>query len=249
MTRLRTQVVRSPGEVAAHFDRAAGQYHEAHGPAEQLLAYRLTVIRELLEGAKRGTLLEVGCGTASHLLALAGEFEVAVGTDVSTEMIRAATDAANASPFAGRVSLRMDPAESLASVGDATVDVVLCVGALEHMMDRPAVVAQAHRVLRGGGRFVCLTPNGGSWWYRWLAPAMRRETRHLSTDHFLTKPELEAMLGRAGFGEITLSWWRFVPRGDVPAVAGSLLQAGESVGDRLGIGWLRGGLAAVATKR
>jgi SAM-dependent methyltransferase len=249
LTRLRTQVVRSRGEVAAHFDRAAGHYHEAHGSAEQLLAYRVTVICALLAGANRGTLLEVGCGTASHLLALAGEFEAAIGTDVSTEMIRVATEAVAASPFADRVALRMDPAESLASVDDATVDVVLCVGALEHMVDRPAVVTQAHRVLRGGGRFVCLTPNGGSWWYRWLAPLLRRETRHLSTDHFLTKAELEAMLGSAGFGDVRLSWWRFVPRGDVPAVVGSLLQAGEAVGDRLGIGWLQGGLAAVATKR
>jgi 2-polyprenyl-6-hydroxyphenyl methylase/3-demethylubiquinone-9 3-methyltransferase len=207
------------------------------------------VIGALLAGSEQGTLLEVGCGTASHLLALAGEFEVAIGTDVSTEMIRAATDAANASPFAGRVSLRVDPAESLASVGDATVDVVLCIGALEHMVDRPRVVAQAHRVLRGGGRFVCLTPNGGSWWYRGLAPLLRRETRHLSTDHFLTKAELEGMLDNAGFGDVTLGWWRFVPRGDVPAVVGSLLQAGEAVGARLGIGWLQGGLAAVATKR
>jgi len=248
VTRLRTHVVRSRRDVADHFDRVAADYHEAHGHAEELLAYRLSVIRALLVGANRGTLLEIGCGTAVHLLGLADEFQVAIGTDVSTEMIRVATETAMASPFSERVSLRVDPAEALASVDDESVDVVLCVGALEHMADRPSVLAQVHRVLRPRGRFVCLTPNGGHWWYRWLAPALRRETRHLSTDRFLTRPELETMLRSAGFGDVSAGWWRFLPRGDVPAVVGPLLQAGEAVGVRLEIDWLQGGLSAVATK-
>jgi ubiquinone/menaquinone biosynthesis C-methylase UbiE len=248
LTRLRTHVVRSPGEVAAHFDRAAADYHEAHGHAEEFLAYRLAVLRGLLGGAAGGTLLEIGCGPATHLLALAGEFEAAIGTDVSSEMIRVATEAVAASPCKDRVSLRVDPAERLASVADASVDVVLCVGALEHMVDRPAVLRQARRVLRSGGRFVCLTPNGGHWWYRWLAPLLRRDTRHLSTDRFLTRGELDGLLHAAGFDDVTPGWWRFVPRGDAPAAVAPLLQAGEWVGGRLRIGWLQGGLAVAATK-
>jgi 2-polyprenyl-6-hydroxyphenyl methylase/3-demethylubiquinone-9 3-methyltransferase len=248
VTRLRTRVVRSPDEVAAHFDRAATQYREAHGHAEDLLAYRVGVITDLLVGANRGTLLEIGCGTAVHLLALADQFDAAIGTDVSTEMIRAATTAAAASTLNGRVSVRVDAAETLASVDDASVDVVLCVGALEHMVDRPAVLARVHRVLRAGGRFVCLTPNGGHWWYRWLAPLLRRETRHLSTDRFLTPEELGGMLHAAGFDDVSLRWWRFVPRADVSPVIGGLLHSVESIGAPLGVGKLQGGIAASATK-
>jgi SAM-dependent methyltransferase len=248
LTRLRTEVVRGPVEVAAHFDRAAADYQDAHGHAEELLAYRVAVISRLLAGARRGTLVEIGCGPAFHLLALAGEFDDAIGTDASTEMVRVASKAVANSPWAHRVSLRVDPAEELRSVPDASVDVVLCVGALEHMVDRPAVLARAVAVLRPGGRFVCLTPNGSLWWYRWLAPLLRRDTRHLSTDRFLTSGELGAMLRSAGFDDVSLSWWRFVPRADVPPVVAGLLQAGESVGARVGIGWLRGGIVALATK-
>ena len=249
MTRLRTHVVRSPGEVVAHFDRAAAHYHEAHGPAEQLLAYRLAVIRDLLAGANNGTLLEIGCGPASHLLALAGEFDAAVGTDASTEMISVAIEAAAASPWSERVSLRVDPAETLASVGDAGVDVVLCVGALEHMVDRPGVIRQVRRVLRPHGRFVCLTPNGGHWWYRWLAPLLRRDTRHLSTDRFLTADELRGMVRAAGLDVVSCGHWCFVPRRDLPGAVAPLVRAGEWAGDRLRIGWLQGGLAVAAVKK
>ena len=100
MARLTTRHVRDRREVAEHFDRLAPLYRDEHGPAERLLAYRLRIIRRLLAGTRRGTLLEIGCGTAIHLLPLAGEFERAVGTDLSAEMIRAARRSAEASPVA-----------------------------------------------------------------------------------------------------------------------------------------------------
>jgi 2-polyprenyl-6-hydroxyphenyl methylase/3-demethylubiquinone-9 3-methyltransferase len=151
-----------------------------------------------------------------------------------------------ASPWADRVSFRVDPAGELTTVDDASVDVVLCVGALEHMLDRAQVMRQVRRVLAPGGRFVCLTPNGDSWWYRYLAPMLRRDTRHLSTDQFVTRRELEDLLAGAGLDVVSLGWWRFVPHGDLPPLVGPLLEAGEQVGARLRIGCLQGGLAAAA---
>jgi SAM-dependent methyltransferase len=199
-----------------------------------------------MAGAHRGTLLEIGCGTGTHLLALAGQFERAVGTDLSAEMIRVAGDAAADSPWADRVSLRVDPAEELATVGDGSVDVVLCVGALEHMLDRVAVLAQVRRVLGPGGVVVCLTPNGSYCWYRWLAPLLGRETRHLSTDRFLTPDELTALLTGAGLEPTSVGYWRFVPRGDLPWGVAPALRAADAAGERFALGWLRGGLAAAA---
>ena len=241
--------MRTHADVAAHFDRAAPAYQEAHGHADELAAYRLQVIRGLMEGAGRGVLLELGCGPGLHLLALAGEFDAAVGTDLSPEMIRVAGERAGASPWAERVSLRVDPAETLATVQDASVDVALCVGAMEHMLDPPAVLDQVHRVLRPGGRLVCLTPNGGNWWYRRAAPLLRLETRHLSTDRFLTSNELDGMVRAAGLDLLSLGWWRFIPRGDMPEWAAGAFVAGERLGERLGVGWLRGGIALAAERQ
>ena len=246
--RLRTLDVRSQADVVAHFDRAASGYREGHGHAADLLAYRLAVIRDVLRGAARGVLLELGCGPGMHLLALAEEFDVAIGTDLSPEMIRVATERAAVSPWRERVSMRVDPAETLSTVDDESVDAAFCVGALEHMLDRPAVLGQVRRVLRPGGRLACLTPNGGHWWYRHAAPLIGQDTRHLSTDRCLTPSELAAMAAAAGLDVVSMGWWRFVPRADMPSAAAALFDVGERLGARVGVGWLRGGIALAADR-
>jgi 2-polyprenyl-3-methyl-5-hydroxy-6-metoxy-1,4-benzoquinol methylase len=248
MTRLTTRVVRTPEDVVRHFNDLASHYRDAHGPAERLLSYRLGVIRRFLAGAQHGTLLEIGCGTAIHLLALAAEFAHAIGTDLSPEMVGAARRRAKSSPCSDRISIRVDPAEELATIEDRSIDVMLCVGALEHMLDKARVVRQAHRVLTPGGMFVGLTPNGGYCWYRHLAPILGLDTRHLSTDHFLTVGELEGLLSGAGLQIVDRRHWCFVPQGDLPRGWGSVLQALDWCGQRAGIGYLRGGIAVAAIR-
>jgi ubiquinone/menaquinone biosynthesis C-methylase UbiE len=251
MPRLKTHPITTSADVVDHFDRAAPGYEDTHGRADRLLAYRLAIIRRLLGGggaAPRGTLLEIGCGKAIHLIGLAGDFDRARGTDISAEMVKIArTDAATCA-WAERIQLSVDPAEELRTVADASIDAVLCVGALEHMLDRPRVLAQVHRVLRLGGSFVCLTPNGDYWWYRLLAPLLRLETRHLSTDRFVTPPELDALVREAGMTPERLERWRFIPKGDLPPVVGVLLHGLDLIGAATGAGSLRGGLAMRARR-
>jgi 2-polyprenyl-3-methyl-5-hydroxy-6-metoxy-1,4-benzoquinol methylase len=247
-TRLTTLIVRTHEDVVRHFDGLAQHYCDAHGPAERLLSYRLGVIRRFLAGAQRGTLLEIGCGTAVHLLALAAEFARAIGTDLSPEMVGVARRRAESSPCSDCTSIRVDPAEELATIEDRSINVVLCVGALEHMLDKARVVRQVHRVLKPGGMFVGLTPNGDYCWYRHLAPVLGLDTRHLSTDHFLTAGELEGLLSGAGLEVVGRRHWRFVPQGDLPGGWGSVLRALDVCGERAGIGYLRGGIAVAAVR-
>ena len=248
MAKLTTRPIGSAADLVEHFDGQAAGYRDEHGRAERLLAYRLRIIERLLGDARRGTLLEIGCGTAMHLIALAPAFERALGTDVSAEMVRVARRAADGSPGGARIDLRADPAEELATVDDDSVDAVLCVGALEHMLDKPRVLEQVRRVLRPGGRFVCLTPNGGYCWYRALAPRLGLDTRHLSTDRFLTAAELEALVRAAGMTPLTLEYWRFVPKGDVPAAVGVALHGLDLAGQAFRASFLRGGIALVARR-
>jgi len=244
VARLTTRAVTSRADLIGFFDALASRYAEAHGSADRLLAYRLGVIRQLLEGAPRGTLLEIGCGTGIHALALASEFTTVIGTDISPAMIDAARRLAEQTAYA---SFRVDPAEELTTVADQSVDVVLCVGALEHMPDKPRVLDQVRRVLRPEGRFVCLTPNGGYCWYRRLAPLLRRDVRHLSTDLFVTRRQLEALLTAAGLETVECRLWTFVPRGDLPAGLGPVLGVLDRFGRRTGMASLRGGIAIAAS--
>jgi 2-polyprenyl-6-hydroxyphenyl methylase/3-demethylubiquinone-9 3-methyltransferase len=241
---LKTRTILDRGDLIAHFDRHAATYEEAHGDSRRLLDYRLSLIRQRCRD-RSGVLLEIGCGTAIHLAALAPDFSRAIGTDISPRMIASARQRL---PAAAQIELRVDPAEELASIEDSSTDIVLCVGALEHMLDRARVVSQATRVLRPSGKFVLLTPHGGYCWYTQLAPALGIATRHLSTDQFLKKREAMELLQSAGLRLESWDYWTFIPKGDMPAWSGAALEFLDRVGRFCRLGVLRGGLILTGVK-
>ena len=97
MAELKTRTIAQRSELIAHFDDSAPAYEEAHGDAERLLAYRLGIIRTRCLG-RSGVFLEIGCGTAMHLLGMAAQFSRMIGTDISPGMIEAAQRKVEASP-------------------------------------------------------------------------------------------------------------------------------------------------------
>jgi ubiquinone/menaquinone biosynthesis C-methylase UbiE len=245
---LRTTPVTGPEDIRAFFDRLAPLYRDCHGHGETLLRYRLGLIERLLTGTEPGLLVEIGCGTGLHLFPLAGRFARAHGTDLSPGMIGEAERRRRGHPAAERLTFRVDPAETLASVADGTADAVLCVGALEHMPDQPKVLDRVRRVLKPGGAFVCLTPHADYIWYARIAPRLGLATRHLSTDRFLNRAELTALLEAAGLNLEILEFWTFIPRGDLPRPLAWVLGGLDRIGRVLGIGAWRGGLCCRAVK-
>lgn len=246
--RLKTQSANTHGDVAAFFDVCAAGYAERHGDPELLLPYRLELIRGAARLDANDAVLEIGCGSGLHLLALAGEFARGIGTDLSPAMIDVARRRAAETGRGGNVTFTVDAAEHLNSVPDASVDVVLCVGALEHMLDQAEVLRSVFRVLKRGGGFVCLTLNGGSIWYRYLAPVLGFDTRQLATDRYLSRGDLRRLVRGAGFAEMRIDSWTFVQRGDMPAWVASLLDTADRAGRFLGLDVLRGGLRLCAKK-
>jgi 2-polyprenyl-6-hydroxyphenyl methylase/3-demethylubiquinone-9 3-methyltransferase len=244
----RTRPVHDSGDIRAFFDGIAADYRDTHGRGDRPLRYRLGLIARLLEGLPTGSLLEIGCGTGLHLFPLADRFERAVGVDLSPAMIAAADRIRQAHPARARIELAVDRAEELASVDDSSMDVVLCVGALEHMPDRPAVLRQVRRVLRRGGAFICLTPNADWLWYAQVAPLLGIPTTHLSSDRFIGKYELIRLLEGEGFDMDHLGHWTFIPRGDMPLPWPWLLGPLDLPGRWLRIPRLRGGLLSRARR-
>jgi 2-polyprenyl-6-hydroxyphenyl methylase/3-demethylubiquinone-9 3-methyltransferase len=243
--RLATTNARDHDDVRAFFDRSAPSYVEQHGPAARLLAYRTKLLREAAQFRASDTVVELGCGDGMHLFALGDAFARGIGIDISEAMV---ARAATAAPDAERFRFAAGVGEEIPTVDDDTVDVVYCVGSLEHMLDQPAVARSAFRVLRRGGRFAGLTPNGGYVWYRRIAPLFGLATQHLATDHFLTRDELHAILREAGFTNVRIDSWTFIPRGDMPPWIARLLDVLDVVGRVLRIPRLRGGLRFRATR-
>jgi ubiquinone/menaquinone biosynthesis C-methylase UbiE len=244
---LKTRTICDRSELVAYFNRLAVAYAEAHGDPDRLLEYRLELILRCCEG-RSGVFLEIGCGTAIHLAKLASTFSQLIGADISRGMVDAARRRVHTSPYRDRIDLRVDPAEELRTIDDASVDVVLCVGALEHMLDRDQVVRQVSRVLKSGGAFVLLTPNGRYCWYTLLAPLLGCSTRLLSTDRFLDRREVIRLLQLAGLRLIGWDFWTFIPKADMPRWIGVILEVLDRVGRICRLGACRGGLILSATK-
>ncbi|MCU1348397.1 MAG: Methyltransferase type 11 [Acidobacteria bacterium] len=243
--RLATTQVRDHGDVRAFFDRSARSYVEQHGPAARLLRYRTSLLREAARFEAGDTVLELGCGDGMHLFAMSDAFARGIGIDISEAMVARARATAGDDD---RFRFAAGVGEEIPSVDDGSIDVVYCVGSLEHMLDQPAVARSAYRVLRRGGRFAGLTPNGEYVWYRRIAPLLGLETRHLATDRFLTRGELAALLHGAGFTEVAIDSWTFIPRGDMPRWVARLLDILDAIGRTLGIRALRGGLRFHASR-
>ena len=247
MAILKTRTIRNRSELIAHFNQAAAAYAEAHRDGARVLEYRLQLILRCCKG-RSGVLLEIGCGTALHLAMLAPASSRLIGTDMFSGMVDAARRRVQTSPYRDRIELRVDPAEELGTIDDASVDVVLCVGALEHMLDRVLVVRQISRALKDGGVFVLLTPNGGYCWYTLLAPLLGWSIHHLSTDCFLNSRQTVGLLQSAGLRLIDRDYWTFIPKGDMPRWTSVILEALDRLGRVCRLGAFRGGLILAAVR-
>ena len=236
-------------DIRTFFDQCASTgSHEQHGNAQRLLEYRLALVRSLAQPRPTDVILDVGCGNGHHLLALGPEVARGIGIDVSPGMIELARARLGSSPWRANFTFEVNKAEELKGIADQSVDLTICIGAFEHMLDKRAVLASIYRVLKFGGRFFCLTPCADYVWYRTIAPLLGFATKHLSSDLLLTHDEFSALLDEAGFRRSRSAPWTCIPKGDMPAVVALLLTVLDAMGRHARLASLRGGLALCAWK-
>jgi len=240
----------STTDIRSFFDRCASTGSpEEHGPPQRLLEYRLALVRNLAQPRPADVVLDLGCGNGHHLHALGPEVEGGIGIDISPGMIELARARLASSPRKANLTFAVDNAEELKEIADQSIDLAICIGALEHMLDKRAVLASIYRVLKFGGRFFCLTPHADYVWYRTIAPLLGFATKHLSSDRLLNREEFSALLDQAGFRSIRSAPWTFIPKGDIPALIALLLTVLDAAGRHARIDSLRGGLSVCAWKQ
>jgi ubiquinone/menaquinone biosynthesis C-methylase UbiE len=236
-------------DIRSFFDQCASTGSpEQHGDAQRLLEYRLALVRSLARPRPTDVLLDLGCGNGHHLCALGPEVARGIGIDLSPGMIELARARLRTSPSKADLTFEVDDAEKLKSIADQSIDLAICIGAFEHMLDKRAVLASIYRVLKFGGRFFCLTPRGDYVWYRTIAPLLGLATKHLSSDRMLTKGEFLELLDEARFRHSRFAPWTFIPRGDIPPAAAQLLTVLDAIGRLSRLDSLRGGLSLCAWK-
>jgi len=170
-----------------------------------------------------------------------------IGIDVSPGMIELARARHRSSTWRANLTFKVDDAEELKGITDQSIDLAICIGAFEHMLDKRAMLANIYRVLKFGGRFFCLAPRSDYVWYR-IAPLLGFATKHLSSDRMLTHDEFSTLLDQAGFRRIRSAPWSFIPKGDVPGLVALLLTLLDVIGRHARLDSLRGGLSLCAWK-
>lgn len=236
-------------DIRTFFDQSASTGSpEQHGHPQRLLEYRLALVRSLARPRPTDVVLDIGCGNGHHLLALAPEVARGIGIDFSAGMIGLARARLRSLPCTANLTFEVGEAEELTGIADQSVDLAICIGAFEHMIDKSAVLASIYRVLKFGGRFFCLTLDANYVWYRTIAPMLGFATKHLSSDRMLTCDSLSVLLDQAGFSRIRSVPWTFIPKGDVTGPVALLLTVLEVIGRSAGVDSFRGGLAVCAWK-
>lgn len=138
---------------AKFWDRAAGKY--AASAISDMGGYERSLerMRSLLD--PHFTVLELGCGTGSTALRLAGGVQSYLATDISAAMIEIAQEKLADSP-SSPLNFRRATAESMAAEG-TQYDAVLGLNYLHLVQDLRATLRCIHSLLAPGGLFISKT--------------------------------------------------------------------------------------------
>jgi SAM-dependent methyltransferase len=153
------------------------------------------VLFELADIRKGDRVLDIGCGDGNYTVPAAQRSGWAVGIDPSVAMLKAAQ---RRPQVAGSVEYVEATGEQLPFVDDS-FDIVLMVTVLCFVGNPEALLSEAYRVLRSGGRLVVGELGARSTW------AFLRKIRGMLGDptwnqaRFYSRKELEALLSSAGF--------------------------------------------------
>ncbi|ATQ42894.1 class I SAM-dependent methyltransferase [Caulobacter mirabilis] len=181
---------------ARFWDRTSRKY--AKGAIADQGGYERTLERTRALLKPDADVLEVGCGTGSTALLLAGGVRSYLATDISSGMITIAEEKRLADPVPG-LGFRVATAEDLATE-DARFDAVLGFNYLHLVRDLPGTLRILHGLLKPDGLLISKTPCVGDMnpLLRLLIPVMRATGLAPYVTAFGAEG-LKAQLSAAGF--------------------------------------------------
>ncbi|HEX7923524.1 MAG TPA: class I SAM-dependent methyltransferase [Bradyrhizobium sp.] len=181
---------------ARFWDRAARKY--AARPIAAPAEYERTLdrTRALLKSSDH--VLELGCGTGTTALRLAGSVESYLATDISAEMVAIANQKHTTTPIRG-LTFRVATADTTA-VDAGPFDAILGFNYLHLVRDLHGTLCRIHALLVADGVFISKTPCVGEMnrLVRLVLPAMRAIGMAPHAGVF-TSDRLRELLGAGGF--------------------------------------------------
>ena len=177
------------------WDKIADRYAKRAVSDEASYAATLDIARSYLP--EDASVLEIGCGTGSTALRMAGDVAQYLGTDISPRMIEIAEQKTKDT---GVSHVRFQAAVAEADVG-GPFDAVLAFNLLHLLEDVPQVLDQANAMLKSGGVIVsksgCL--GEGVKTLLWAPIAIARLLGKAPKVAFHNRAQLDQMFKDAGF--------------------------------------------------
>ena len=181
---------------AGFWDRTARKY--ARDVIKDQAGYERTLnqARALLKPGDK--VLELGCGTGTTALLLAGGVREYLATDISAEMIAIANEKLAAAPMSS-LAFRVATAETL-KPDEGPFDAILAFNYLHMVRDLPGVLSRVHAMLPADGLFISKTPCLGEMnpLIRLVLPLARAIGKAPHVGVFKAA-DLSRMIGAAGF--------------------------------------------------
>lgn len=147
--------------------------------------------------ARSSQLLDLACGSGKPTLRIAQKTGCHVsGVDLHADAIASAKATARELGYEGRTKFYQGNAAEHLAFMNATFDAITCIDAINHLPDRPHVLAEWRRVLKPGGRLLFTDP------IVLTGPVTNAEIAvRASIGHFVFVPAGldEALLKQAGF--------------------------------------------------
>jgi ArsR family transcriptional regulator len=187
--RLKNVLARRQSKSQEFFETTAGQWDKLRADLFGTASH-LQALPALLD--ERWTVGDLGCGTGQVAFALAPFVARVIAVDRSGEMLQAARRRVRDLPG---VEIKRGELEAL-PIADAELDAATLLLVLHHLPDPAAVLAEAHRVLKTGGRLVVAD----------MLPHDREEYRQQMGHVWLgfSEDQTRRLLAAAGFDRIRI---------------------------------------------
>ena len=186
---------------ARFWDKIAEKYAAKPLPNPDSTARKLEIIRGGLGPAAE--VVDIGCGTGTIVLELAGDAARLQGIDVSGEMVKISRRRAKEQGADNVDFRRATVSEGLQGFADESLDAVLAFNILHLVEDWREVLSAIHERLRPGGLFASSTVCLGDSWvpYRPVLAVMRWLGKAPPVE-IISPAELVAAMAETGFVDI-----------------------------------------------